>query len=364
MTSPPSLFEPLSFSHGPAMKNRFMLAPITNQQSHEDGRFSEADLKWLTMRARGGFGATMTCAAHVQTIGQGFPNQLGIFGDEHVEGLTQLADGIRSHESLGIIQLHHGGMRSLKDQTGETPVCPSAEEETGARALTLAEVEALSEDFIAAALRAQQAGWDGVEIHGAHGYLVGQFLSAEINRRDDRYGGSLENRSRLLFDIVAGIRERCSSDFIVGVRLSAERFGIELMEARDVAQRLMREAEIDFLDMSLWDVFKEPAEEAHQGRSLLSYFTELERGDVRLGAAGKIYSAANARNCLEAGVDFVLPGRAAILHHDFPLRVRDDSAFQSVRVPVSADHLRAEGLSETFIGYMSTWRGFVEPPSS
>lgn len=93
------------------------------------------------------------------------------------------------------------------------------------------------------------------------------------------------------------------------------------MQARELAQRLMHEEKIDFLEMSLWDVFKAPAEEPHRGRSLLSYFTDLERGDVRLGAAGKIRGAAQARACLDAGVDFVLIGRGAILHHDFPERV-------------------------------------------
>ena len=357
-----TLFECLTFTRGPTMKNRFMLAPLTNLQSHRDGRLSDAVFNWLTLRARGGFGLTMTCAAHVQAIGQGFPCQLGIHGDEHLEGLTRLAAGIRAHESVAVIQLHHAGMRSPRDLIGEMPVCPSANEETDARALSTAEVETLVEDFISAAQRAERAGFDGVEIHGAHGYVICQFLSSDINRRDDLYGGSLENRSRILFDIIEGIRERCGSDFMLGVRLSAERFGVELEEARIVAQRLMREGKIDFLDMSLWDVFKEPAEEAFQGRSLLSYFTELERGDVRLGVAGKIYGARDAQSCLDAGVDFVMNGRAAILHHDFPRRVAEEDDFRMVEVPVTPEYLRGEGLGEAFIRYMSSWQGFVEPP--
>jgi len=357
-----SPFAPLSFTRGPDMKNRFMLAPLTNLQSHPDGQLSEDEFRWLTMRAKGGFGSTMTCAAHVQKCGQGFPGQLGVFGDELLEGLSRLAAGIRVHESVALLQLHHAGMRTPRDLIGGAPVCPSANEETGARALELAEVEALAGDFIAAAVRAERAGFDGVEVHGAHGYIVAQFLSGEVNSRDDRYGGSLENRSRLLFDILEGIRARCRPDFMLGVRLSAERFGVTLSEARDVAQRLMNEARIDFLDMSLWDVFKEPAEEEFQGRSLLSYFTELDRGSVRLGAAGKVSTAAEVRACLEAGLDFVLPGRAGILHHDFPRRVSEDSDFRQIELPVSVAHLEAAGLGKTFIEYMSSWPGFVEEP--
>ena len=182
-------FAPLTFSHGPAMKNRFMLAPLTNCQSHPDGVLSDEEFRWLTMRAQGGFGLTMTCAAHVQREGQGFPGQLGVFADKHLPGLTRLAAAIRAAGSLSAVQLHHAGMRSPKELIGEAPHCPSEDAETGSRALTTGEVEQLTEDFIAAAVRADTAGFDGVELHGAHGYILCQFLSPETNRRDDRYGG-------------------------------------------------------------------------------------------------------------------------------------------------------------------------------
>lgn len=354
------LFDALTFAHGPAMRNRFMLAPLTNSQSHADGKLSDDEFHWLTLRARGGFGLTMTCAAHVQALGQGFPGQLGIFSDAHMEGLTRLAAGLKAEGTLAVVQLHHAGMRAPPQLIGTRPVCPSDDAETGARELPLAEVEQLAEDFVVAATRAERAGFDGVEIHGAHGYVVCQFLSAEVNRRNDRYGGTLENRARLLFDIIAGIRARCRHDFNVGVRLSPERFGMQLPEVCTVAQRLMTEGQVDYIDLSLWDAFKEPQDEALRGRTLLSYFTGLERGSVRLGATGKITTGQDAARCLAAGVDFVAIGRAAILHHDFPERVRANADFESVKLPVPADHLRREGLGPTFIDYMKTWKGFVE----
>jgi len=180
----------LNFQRGPEMKNRFMLAPLTNSQSHEDGIMSEEEFHWLTMRAKGGFGLTMTCAAHVQAKGKGFPGQLGFFSDQHLEGLTRLAKEIKSQNSVAIAQLHHAGMRSPKELIGEDPVCPSENEEFSARALTLSEVHQLRDDFIEAAMRAQKAGFDGVELHGAHGYILCQFLSGEVNLRNDEYGGS------------------------------------------------------------------------------------------------------------------------------------------------------------------------------
>ena len=116
---------------------------------------------------------------------------------------------------------------------------------------------------------------------------------------------------------------------------------------------------IDFLDMSLWDVFKEPVEEDFKGRSLLSYFADLDRGGVKLGVAGKVNSVRAATQCLEQGVDFVLLGRAAILHHDFPLQAMGNPDFQATPLPVSADYLRAQGLGEDFLVYMSNWKGFI-----
>ena len=353
------LFAPLAFTRGPGMKNRFMLAPLTNTQSHADGTLSDDEFRWLTYRAEGGFGLTMTCAAHVQRQGQGFPGQLGVFGDEHLPGLTRLAAAIKAAGSVAAVQLHHAGMRSPKELIGEAPVCPSEDEATGSRALTLAEVEQLVEDFVAAAVRAEKAGFDGVEIHGAHGYIICQFLSPTINRRTDRYGGSPENRARILHEIIDGIRARCGRDFTLGLRLSPERFDLELAEIRDLAQAVMAQGQIDYLDMSLWDVAKEPNEEAFKGRTLMSYFTELDRGNVRLGVAGKIMSAQTARECLANGADYVLIGRAAILHHDFPQKVAADPDFASLALPVTREHLRNERLGPAFVDYMNGWKGFV-----
>lgn len=354
-----TLFEPLSFAHGPAMKNRFILAPLTNLQSHADGRLSDDEFRWLTMRARGGFGMTMTCAAHVQRVGQGFPGQLGVFSDDHLEGLTRLATAIKAEGSLAALQLHHAGARAPRELVGDV-VAPSEEAESGARPLTTAEVETLTEDFVAAALRAEKAGFDGVEIHGAHGYVLCQFLSAEANRRDDRYGGALENRSRLLLDVVGEIRRRTRPDFQVGLRLSPERYGLLLDEMRDVAAELLGRAQIDYLDMSLWNVTKEPVEADRQGRTLMSYFADLPRGAVRLAVAGKIMTPGQAAAALEAGADCVMIGRAAILHHDFPRLAHGDPGFKPIGLPVSPAYLRDQGLGDAFVTYMGNWPGFVE----
>jgi len=238
-------------------------------------------------------------------------------------------------------------------------VGPSVDAETGARALSEGEVEALREDFIAAAVRAERAGFDGVELHGAHGYILCAFLSPELNQRTDRYGGSPENRARLILEIIAGVRARTRPDFQLGLRLSPERFGLRFAEQRALAAQVLASGDLDYLDMSLWDVFKAPMEAEFADRPLIDWFADLPRGETRLGAAGKLMTGADCRRVLEHGLDFPILGRAAILHHDFPKRVAADPDFRSLSLPVTRAHLRAERLGPVFIDYMAGWKGFV-----
>lgn len=349
----------MTFSCGLSMKNRFMLAPMTNTQSHDNGALSDDEFTWLTKRSIGGFGLTMTCAAHVQEVGRGFAGQLGIFSDALLPGHRRLASAIRTEGSLAVIQLHHAGLRSPQTLISGAPVAPSAHEKSGARALTTQEVENLRDDFVAAAVRAQKAGYDGVQIHGAHGYIIAQFLSAKYNLRSDQYGGSLDNRNRLLLEIIEGVRAQCGPGFLLGVRLSPERFGMRLQDILSVSQQLLDEGRLDFLDLSLWDCFKQPEELDQRHLSLLDHVLTLRRGATRLTVAGKIHTADDVRRILDAGIDFVTIGRAAILHHDYPERVMADPAFVPVALPVSVAHLQQEGLGPAFVEYMRRWDGFV-----
>ena len=342
------------------MKNRFMLAPLTNHQSFDDGKLSDEEFNWLVLRAKGNFGITMTCASHVSKNGRGFPGQLGVFDDSHVEGLSKLAKAIRDENSLCMIQLHHAGMRSPSDLIGSEPISPSGDNENGSRAMTLAEVELLRDDFILAAQRAQKAGFDGVEIHGAHGYMICQFLSSKTNSRKDIYGGSFRNRIRILLEIIQGIRVSCGEKFLLGVRLSPERFGLQLNEIKSLCKLLIDDGAIDFLDMSLWDSFKFPNELEYKDRDLLSHFADLDRGDLKLTVAGKIMTSKDVIQILDSGVDFVTIGRAAILHYDYPMRVIRQSDFMPIDLPVSRKYLADQALSPKFISYMDSWDGFVK----
>lgn len=352
-----SLHERLDLAHGPSWANRIALAPLTNTQSHADGTLSEDEYRWLVARAEGGFGLTMTCATYVAQAGQAWAGQLGISDDRHLEGLTRLADGIRAAGSVSSVQLHHAGRRADSDVTGMPTVAPWDDPDKGTRALSTGEVQQAVEDFVVGAQRAERAGFDGVEVHGAHGYLICQFLDGRHNHRTDGYGGSLEGRSRMLFEVLRGIRERTGPDFQVGLRLTPQGNGIVLDEGVAVAQQVLDSGLVDYLDMSLWDAFMTVDDE---GDLLIDAFTGLERGDTRLGVAGKIRSAQQARWCLSKGADFVDIGRAAIVHHDFPKRSADDHAFTMTPLPVTREHLHAERVSERFVDYLDAgWPDFV-----
>ena len=343
------------------MKNRFMLAPLTNQQSHSDGSLSDEEFRWLTMRAEGGFGLTMTCASHVQAEGQGFAGQLGCFDDQHLDGLSRLSSAIHANDSVAIVQLHHAGRRSPKELIGTQPLSAGDDEKMGARAMTTAEVEAMIAAFIAAAVRVEKAGFDGVELHGAHDYLICQFLNEDLNQRSDQFGGSFENRQRVLFSIIDGIRASCGSEFQLGVRLSPERFGMKTFEIVEVYERLIAEKNVDLIDMSLWDVFKTGADEDFAEQRLIDVFATLERENTRLAVAGKLYTAPDMARAIDAGADIVAVGRAAITNHDFPNQTKQNPNFAMRELPVPRATLRDEGLSDVFIGYMGNWPGFAEP---
>lgn len=359
VTDTPSLNDPLSFRRGPAMANRLALAPLTNLQSHDDGTITGDEHNWLVKRAEGGFGMVMTCAATTHRLGKGFPRQLGAHDDIHLPGLARLATALRAQGAVSSVQLQHSGMRASRELIGEAPVGVTDDASRGVRGLSTGEVEQMVEDFILAGLRVEKAGFDGAEIHGAHGYLLCQFLDVRRNQREDRYGGSPENRARPLLDILSGLRDRAGADFQIGVRLSPERYGVDTAEMRALTARIMAEGLVDYVDISFWDTAKRAEDPAFEDRPLMDWFLELPRHSTRLGVAGKLTTAAAVHRCIAQGADFAMIGRGAILHHDFPRLVGADADFRSAALPVTREHLAREGLGRDFIDYMATWDGFV-----
>ena len=350
-------FEPLVFRTGLICKNRLVLAPMTNKQSNDDGSLGEDERKWLFSRATAGFGLIETCAAHVSPDGQAWQGELGIFDDRLLPGLASLATGLKERGASSIAQIFHGGLRADPAVSGIPPW--SASEGQGARAATEEDIRRVSTQFVDAAVRAKTAGFDGVEIHGAHGYLFGQFLSALDNQRTDQWGGSFENRARLLRGVTRAIRDRVGSAFTVGVRLSPEDFGqargLDLDENLTLAGWLAEDG-IDFLHLSLWraqlNTKKRPTEHA------IPLFRAALPDDVKILVAGSVWTRGEADDLLARGADGVALGRSAVVNRDWPSLARDH-AWVPVRPPVTIAHLVANDLSPTFAAYMGNWKGFL-----
>jgi 2,4-dienoyl-CoA reductase-like NADH-dependent reductase (Old Yellow Enzyme family) len=207
-------------------------------------------------------------------------------------------------------------------------------------------------DFVSAAERAQRAGFDGVEVHGAHGYALEQFLDP-AHARTDRYGGTLEGRMRVLTEVLDGIREVTGPEFQIGLRLAPEAHDLPLNDGLQVMRKVLASGAVDYLDVSMHDVYKHPHGAGDVGRRLIDLVVDLPRGDALLGVSGKIASAEDVRWCLNHGADSVFVATAAILHHDFAARALSDPSFQARPRPVSTAVLADEGVSPRFLAYLA-----------
>lgn len=353
-----SVLDPLSFARGATAKNRVVLAAMTNSQSEPDGTLADAELEWLRRRSQGGFGIVTTCAAHVDPRGQGWPGELGVFKDEHIFGLRRLARALHEDGALALAQIFHGGIRADESLTKQSPIGPVAIEGHAVAATGL-EIEDVIVKFANAATRVEAAGFEGVEIHGAHGYLLTQFLSRS-NTRTDRWGGDkLVNRSRLMRDVVRAVRANTTKKFLVGIRISPEDFGnasgLDLDESLEVAAGLVEDG-IDFLHLSLWDVARNSAKRPDE--HVLPQFRRVVPKELPIFVAGKIWSAADAQRVLDLGADFVALGRSAIANPRWPEEVGREGG-EPRRPPLTVDELVDRGLSRPFAESMRQWKNFV-----
>ena len=245
-------------------KNRLVMSPMGTSLAEMDGSPSEDMIAFYEARAIGGAGLIIPEITRVNDVhGVGMMRQLSVSKDRHIEGLAKLATAVHKHGTKIFIQLHHPGRETVTALTGGPVVSASAipckylQQET--RALSTEEVKALIQQFIDGGVRVKKAGCDGVELHVAHGYLLQQFLSPYTNKREDEYGGSFENRLRMITEIIQGLRTQCGPDFPIGVRLSVEEFldktgvtedYIHIQDGVKIAMALEK-CGIDFIDVSV-----------------------------------------------------------------------------------------------------------------
>lgn len=200
------------------IKNRLVMAPMGDLTANPDGTVSETTLAYYGARAKGGIGLIITGIVRINnTDGTAGPNQLSLADDSYIPGFKRLVDEVHKYGAKIFVQIQHSGRQGVAALTGKDYVLapsaiPSAVMQQPTKALTKEEIKTLVGQFGDTAKRAMEAGADGVEIHGAHGYLINQFLSPFSNKRDDEYGGSFENRMRFLREIIQNVYENKSQD--------------------------------------------------------------------------------------------------------------------------------------------------------
>ncbi len=263
------VFQPIAINNM-RLPNRFVRSATYEGLADDKGRVTDALVELYDELAGGEIGLVVIGYACVQPDGRGAPGMLGIWSDEHVEGLARLAGAAHERGAKIASQIVHCGRQTFEALIDGPPVAPSpiATRKFGAtpRELTAPEIRELVEDFAAAAARAKAAGFDAVQIHCAHGYLLNQFLAQNSNRRTDEYGGGIEGRAKALFDTYTRIRETVGEDYPVLIKLNCADFvpdGLEVEDSIWVAQRLA-EMGIDAIEISggTWDT------QADEGKSI------------------------------------------------------------------------------------------------
>ena len=344
---------------GHVSKNRSLLAAMTNKQSFADGKLSNDEINWLNRRAKDGFGIITTAASHVSENGQGWVGEMGVWSDSHIPGLRDLADKLRVNGAISLVQIFHGGMKSPYDIIGDLPVCPSEmtneEGNVTAKELSVLEIKQLVADFAKAAKRCEIAGFDGVEIHGAHSYLISQFLGKKTNQRTDEYGGSTENRFRFLAEIIESVRNVVRNDFLISVRISPKinAIGIEIEDSIEVT-KMICDMDIDMFHLSCWDVF----EEIGEGENMTKRFKKHIPDTIAYASTGSVWNSSDARWLMSQGADFVGVARVAIAYPDWASNLHDES-YDPKRPPFTEKELFDADLSPVFVDYMRNWKGFV-----
>ena len=247
---------------GLQLTNRFVRAAYATQTANEDGTVSADTIAHYTARAKGNIGLIVTGLMSVHFSGNGMPKQGLIDRDEMVDGLARLTDAVHSAGPAKIFaQIAHCGSKTDPRLTGGELIAPSAVMNRGLRpgqtapiprAMTVEEIHRIEDTFVQAAMRAAQAGFDGVELHGAHAYLLDQFYSPLTNIRTDEYGGSLENRLRIHTEILQAVREEVGDAFPIAVRFGGSDYmdGGNTIEDAAAGAVLLEAAGADLLDVS------------------------------------------------------------------------------------------------------------------
>jgi 2,4-dienoyl-CoA reductase-like NADH-dependent reductase (Old Yellow Enzyme family) len=358
------VWSPFRFNSGKEIANRFVIAPLTTNSSHQDGTATESELEFVRRRAASGFGATISSAAYVEQDGRSWQG-IGATHDGHLSSLHRLAEAMRAAGGLAILQIYDGGRIAKPELIGEqslraaSAVASLRPGSKTPREMTADEVGNLIASFGEAASLARKAGFDGVEIHGANHYAVHQFFSPRANQRVDNWGGSLSKRMNFPLAVAQVVRDALGPKLIAGFRITpfeAEANGYALEDAKLLCNELAR-LNLDYISVSLDDyrvnrptgetrVYDSAAKKTFTlAESPITEFARVIAGRSAVMASGGIKTCLDADGAIKVGADLVAIGRAVVVDPEWLSKVRSKNE-AAILAGLPKDELEiAEALS-------------------
>jgi 2,4-dienoyl-CoA reductase-like NADH-dependent reductase (Old Yellow Enzyme family) len=328
------LLKSFTLKNGVQLKNRIVMAPMTNWSSNPDGSVTEAEVNYYARRS-GGVGMVITACTYVTANGKGFHGEFGGDRDELIPSLQKVATGIKEQGAKAILQIFHGGRQVPPELIPNGDVVSASNipvEGIGKpvpRELADQEIESIVRDFGETTRRAIEAGFDGVEIHGANGYLIQQFFSPHSNRREDRWGGSFEKRLTFPLAVVNEVKrvaaEHANGSFIVGYRFSPEEPetpGITMADTLVLVDELAKK-NLDYLHVSLQDFWSTPRRGVDDTRSRIEIIQERVGDKVPVIGVGSIYTPDEALKAIQTGLPLIALGRELIIDPDWVQKIAE-----------------------------------------
>lgn len=320
-----NILSPFTFPvSGVEISSRIVMAPMTTSSGNEDGTVSDDEINYYRERNRAA-GLLLTACAYVERQGKGFAGQIGVDADDKIPSLKRIAESLKENGNKAVLQIHHGGRMCSPNMLPDGQ-CVSASAvaalRDGAqvpREMTEAEIEATIQAFGNATRRAIEAGFDGVEIHGANTYLIQQFFSPHSNRRTDKWGGSLEKRMAFPLAVVDSVKNAvkkyADSPFLVGYRISPEEReepGITMEDTLQFVETLSQK-ELDYLNLSIMDIHGGSIRNTNDKEPRLKLIQEKIGNKIPVIGVGGIHTPEEAEAALESGIPLVAMGRELLM---------------------------------------------------
>ncbi|WCM60727.1 NADH-dependent flavin oxidoreductase [Paenibacillus polymyxa] len=340
-----TLFEPMTLKNGTVLKNRIVMAPMTTWSSNDDATVSDEEVDYYQQRVQG-VGLVITGCTHVTANGIGFSDEFAAYDDSFLPSLEKLAKATKSGGAQSILQIFHAGNKTLSEFVpGGEIVAPSSVPtesrafDNGAvktpRPLEHKEILDIIHAFGEATKRAIIAGFDGVEIHGAHGFLIQNFVSSYYNQRTDEWGGSLENRLRFPISVVQEIQkvidEYADRPFVLGYRLSPDEpqeGGLQMDDTYALIESLIEQGFVDYIHASLPDALSSKPFKDVNDKTYLELIAERVNQQIPLLAAGSLQTPDDVLKALESGLSLAVIGRPLVINPDWVKLVQNNSEDQ------------------------------------